>query len=80
LGDPVYESKARRAVKALWSRRDNQTGLLGNVIHVASMEWTAPKFSGLGAGMDSFYEYLLKTAVAFDGQEGREDLHMFHHW
>lgn len=29
LGDPVYESFARRAVKRLWKYRSNVTGLLG---------------------------------------------------
>ena len=30
--------------------------------------------SGLGAGMDSFYEYLLKSYILF---EEKTDLHMF---
>ena len=29
LGDPVYEGYARRAIKALWNRRSQPTGLLG---------------------------------------------------
>lgn len=29
LGDPVYESAARRTVKTLWQYRSNVTGLLG---------------------------------------------------
>ena len=32
----------------------------GNVIDVQSGEWVG-KMSGLGAGVDSFYEYLLKV-------------------
>lgn len=31
LGDSTFEWVARRAVKALWSLRSNNTGLLGNV-------------------------------------------------
>ena len=29
LGDPVYESLARRAVRAIWERRHKLTGLVG---------------------------------------------------
>lgn len=31
LGDSTFEWVARRAVRALWNRRSNQTGLLGKV-------------------------------------------------
>ncbi|XP_062522170.1 ER degradation-enhancing alpha-mannosidase-like protein 1 isoform X2 [Corticium candelabrum] len=73
LKDPVFEGSARRAAAALWKRRDNATGLLGNVINIQTGMWTG-KLSGLGAGMDSFYEYLLKAFILF-GYE--EDLQMF---
>lgn len=33
---------------------------IGNAINVVTGEWTG-KMSGLGAGLDSFYEYLLKV-------------------
>lgn len=33
---------------------------VGNVINIQTGMWTG-KLSGLGAGMDSFYEYLLKA-------------------
>lgn len=32
LGDSTFEWVARRAVKALWSLRSNNTGLLGNLV------------------------------------------------
>lgn len=31
LGDPIYESMARRANRALWSARAKTTGLLGEL-------------------------------------------------
>lgn len=62
--DPVFESVARRAAKSLWLRRDRTTGLLGNVIDVETGEWVN-KMSGIGAGQDSFYEYLLKSYILF---------------
>lgn len=42
--------------------RDPGTGLLGNTLHVDSAEWLR-KDSGIGAGIDSFYEYLLKVGA-----------------
>lgn len=41
--------------------RDPGTGLLGNTLHTDDAEWLR-KDSGIGAGIDSFYEYLLKVA------------------
>lgn len=38
-GDPIYERLAKRAVKNLWGRRANGTGLLGNTIDVRHGEW-----------------------------------------
>ncbi|ELK15172.1 ER degradation-enhancing alpha-mannosidase-like protein 1 [Pteropus alecto] len=73
LGDSTFEWVARRAVKALWSLRSNDTGLLGNVVDIQTGRWVG-KQSGLGAGLDSFYEYLLKSYILF-GEE--EDLEMF---
>lgn len=64
LGDPVYEGYARRASQALWNLRSQKTGLLGNVIDAESGRWLGHQ-SGLGAGLDSYYEYLLKSFVLF---------------
>ena len=46
---------------------------LGNVINIHSGQWTG-RMSGIGAGIDSFYEYLLKSYILFGEQE---DLEMF---
>uniref|UniRef100_A0A8C0IY90 alpha-1,2-Mannosidase n=1 Tax=Chelonoidis abingdonii TaxID=106734 RepID=A0A8C0IY90_CHEAB len=73
LGDSTFEWVARRAVKALWSLRSNDTGLLGNVVNIQTGHWVG-KQSGLGAGLDSFYEYLLKSYILFGK---KEDLEMF---
>lgn len=64
IDDPVFESVARRAARTLWLRRSKNTGLLGNVIDVETGEWIG-KMSGLGAGIDSFYEYLMKVSNNF---------------
>ncbi|XP_072276557.1 ER degradation-enhancing alpha-mannosidase-like protein 1 [Pyxicephalus adspersus] len=73
LGDSTFEWVARRAVQSLWGLRSNNTGLLGNVVDIQTGEWVG-KQSGLGAGLDSFFEYLLKSYILF-GEE--EDLQMF---
>ncbi|KAF3856211.1 hypothetical protein F7725_016934, partial [Dissostichus mawsoni] len=68
IGDSTFEWVARRAVRALWSLRSNETGLLGNVVNIQTGQWVG-KQSGLGAGMDSFYEYLLKSYILFGEKE-----------
>lgn len=50
-----------------------QTFFTGNVVNIQTGEWKNV-ISGLGAGLDSFYEYLLKAFVLF-GVEA--DLKMF---
>ncbi|TYZ65647.1 hypothetical protein PybrP1_000598 [[Pythium] brassicae (nom. inval.)] len=55
---PVFEEKASNAVMALWFRRSD-LNLLGSAIDVASGEWVHSHV-GIGAGLDSFFEYLLK--------------------
>ena len=74
LGDPIYEIVARRAAKSLFTRRHEDTGLLGNVLDVHTGEWSG-KMSGLGAGIDSYFKILLKSFIMFGESEDSE---MFH--
>ena len=60
LDDPTYEHVARKAMQSIYSNRDNSTGLIGNELNIHTCEWKG-QMSGLGAGIDSFYEYLLKV-------------------
>lgn len=60
-GDPVYEEVAMNALLALRHYR-SPIGLVGNHIDVATGKWTALD-SGIGAGVDSYFEYLAKGAV-----------------
>ncbi len=62
-GNKTYEAKARRAVEYLWSKRSAR-GLVGNTINVDTGRWLR-RDAGIGAGVDSFYEYLLKSYLAF---------------
>ena len=59
-GDPIYEIVARKAIDVLYEKRDNLTGLFGNEIHVRTGEWLSVQ-CGLGAGLDSYFEYLIKV-------------------
>ncbi|CAK8693848.1 unnamed protein product [Clavelina lepadiformis] len=66
-GDQVFEKVALRALKALHSRR-SKIGLVGNHIDVQSGRWTALD-SGVGAAVDSYFEYLVKGAILLDKPE-----------
>ncbi|CAE6542789.1 unnamed protein product [Rhizoctonia solani] len=61
-GDPEFERVARKAFFAIWNRRSD-LGLLPNTINLASGVWLQPEIAGIGAGIDSFYEYALKMYV-----------------
>uniref|UniRef100_K3W8C9 alpha-1,2-Mannosidase n=1 Tax=Globisporangium ultimum (strain ATCC 200006 / CBS 805.95 / DAOM BR144) TaxID=431595 RepID=K3W8C9_GLOUD len=54
----MFEDKARNAVVQLWLRRST-LDLLGSSIDVSSGEWIHSHVS-IGAGLDSYFEYLLK--------------------
>ncbi|OAD65804.1 glycoside hydrolase family 47 protein [Phycomyces blakesleeanus NRRL 1555(-)] len=66
-GNPYYESVAKRALKAIWDRR-SPLDLLGNVINIQTGQWIHTA-SSTGAGIDSFFEYVLKAYVLFGETE-----------
>ncbi|KAM8874486.1 ER degradation-enhancing alpha-mannosidase-like protein 3 isoform 2-T2 [Spinachia spinachia] len=61
-GDPVFEAHARRALDFLWEKRQRHSNLVGTTINIHSGEWVR-RDSGVGAGIDSYYEYLLKAYI-----------------
>ncbi|ULT80453.1 hypothetical protein L3Y34_010785 [Caenorhabditis briggsae] len=61
-GDPIYEKKARKAMDFLWQQRHRSSDLMGTVLNVHSGDWTRRE-SGIGAGIDSYYEYTLKAYI-----------------
>ncbi|XP_069942665.1 ER degradation-enhancing alpha-mannosidase-like protein 3 isoform X1 [Cherax quadricarinatus] len=67
-GDSIFEEKARQAMDCLWSQRHRGSDLVGTVLNVHSGDWVR-RDSGVGAGIDSYYEYLLKAYVLL-GDEG----------
>ncbi|EGG04189.1 family 47 glycoside hydrolase [Melampsora larici-populina 98AG31] len=58
---PTYEQVARKALYALWNRR-SELDLFGNTIDVQTGAWSYG-IASIGAGIDSYYEYLLKSYV-----------------
>lgn len=61
-GDPIFEEKAHRAMDELWRLRHRGSDLMGTVLNVHSGDWVR-RDSGVGAGIDSYYEYCLKAYI-----------------
>ncbi|XP_059471862.1 ER degradation-enhancing alpha-mannosidase-like protein 3 isoform X2 [Neocloeon triangulifer] len=61
-GEPIFENKAHRAMDVLWQMRHRSSDLMGTVLNVHSGDWVR-RDSGVGAGIDSYYEYCLKAYV-----------------
>ena len=64
---PEFEAAARKAVEALWNRRSD-FHLLGSSIDINTGKWLH-SHTGIGAGLDSFYEYLLKYYIVFGDKD-----------
>lgn len=56
-----FEEKARKALIRLHSLRTDK-GLVGGLVMIKSEKWMDAT-STIGAGSDSFYEYLLKVNI-----------------
>ncbi|TNN70741.1 ER degradation-enhancing alpha-mannosidase-like protein 3 [Liparis tanakae] len=61
-GNSVFEEHARKALDVLWQRRQRGSDLVGTVINIHNEEWVRRE-SGVGAGIDSYYEYLMKAYI-----------------
>lgn len=64
-GDNRFELVAKRAFWAIWERR-SVIGLIGSGIDAESGLWVSP-YTGIGAGIDSFFEYAFKAYVMLSG-------------
>ena len=64
---PAFYNQAKRALVEVYKRR-SPIGLVGRRINVETGEWTS-KDSFLGAEIDSYYEYLLKSSLLFGDQD-----------
>ncbi|CAF1313573.1 unnamed protein product [Adineta ricciae] len=61
-GNYLFEQYADRAMSYLWERRHRQSNLMGTILNVHSGDWIVRE-AGIGAGIDSYYEYLFKAYV-----------------
>uniref|UniRef100_A0A8C9RU99 alpha-1,2-Mannosidase n=1 Tax=Scleropages formosus TaxID=113540 RepID=A0A8C9RU99_SCLFO len=61
-GEAVFEEHARKALDVLWDKRQRGSDLVGTVINIHSGDWVR-RDSGVGAGIDSYYEYLMKAYI-----------------
>ncbi|KAI9656151.1 MAG: alpha mannosidase-like protein [Alyxoria varia] len=68
-GDPRFETLARKAFEAIWDRKSS-IGLIGAGIDPETGQWITP-YTGIGAGVDSFFEYAMKGHVLLSA--GTED-------
>ena len=59
--DSRFEDLGKRAFWAIWNRR-SAIGLLGTGIDAENGNWVG-SYSGIGAGIDSFFEYALKSHI-----------------
>lgn len=66
-GDPIYEEVALNAIQSL-RRYKSPIGLYGNHIDVQTGRWTGVD-AGIGAGVDSYYEYLVKGSILLNRPE-----------
>lgn len=75
-GESIFEEKAQKAMDVLWKMRHRTTDLMGSVLNVNSGDWVH-RDSGVGAGIDSYYEYCLKAYILLGDEKylGRFNKH-----
>ncbi|CAL1300944.1 unnamed protein product [Larinioides sclopetarius] len=61
-GEHIFEEKARAAMDYLWQQRHRTSDLMGTVLNIHNGDWIR-RDSGVGAGIDSYYEYCLKAYI-----------------
>ncbi len=66
-GDPIYEDKARHAMVFIYNQRSVKS-MVGTGLSTDTGEWSNPS-AGVGASIDSYYEYLLKSYLMFGEKE-----------
>ena len=64
-GLPIFEQLAKRAFWGIWDRR-SAIELIGSGIDAETGQWTSP-YTGIGAGIDSFFEYAAKSYILLSG-------------
>ncbi|KAJ2725009.1 hypothetical protein GGI07_001578 [Coemansia sp. Benny D115] len=65
--ETIFEQVARHALNELWNERSKKN-LFGNTFDIKRRTWIS-RTTGIGAGVDSLYEYMLKSYVYFGNPE-----------
>ena len=65
-GDERFETLAKKAFWSVWNRR-SAIGLVAGGVDAESGQWTMPPLAGIGAGIDSFFEYAMKSHILLSG-------------
>ncbi|KAK9364058.1 glycoside hydrolase [Lipomyces starkeyi] len=65
-GDDKYEKAARKAFFAVWDRRTT-LNIVGSAVDAVTGLWLSA-YSGIGASVDSFFEYALKSYILLDDE------------
>jgi Glycosyl hydrolase family 47 len=66
-GNPIYYEKAKRALVATYNRRSS-IGLVGAGLNIETGKWLSTD-SSVSGGIDSYYEYLLKSWLLFGDKD-----------
>jgi len=69
-GNQAFYQAAKRATKAVFDRR-SEIGLIGEIIDVKTGEWVKSNNTHIGAGVDSYYEYMYKSVLLLQDPELR---------
>ncbi len=65
-GDDRFETLAKKAFWSIWFHRSS-IDLVAGGIDAETGQWIMPPLAGIGAGIDSFYEYALKSYILLSG-------------
>lgn len=71
-GDPRFEQLAKRAFWSVWERKSS-IGLVGSGIDAETGLWVNG-YTGIGAGIDSFYEYAAKASIFLSGSPSPDEM------
>lgn len=72
--NPVYEVAAKKAFDEVWRRR-SALDLVGSGINAETGLWEGAN-TGIGAGVDSFFEYAYKSYILMSRNEGDDETTM----
>lgn len=62
------QQKAHKTMDELWNLRHRTSNLMGTILNVHSGDWIR-RDSGVGAGIDSYYEYCLKAYILLSDEK-----------